>query len=42
MFLYGWIGHGIAVLIAIMVFARQCMARPEYHSLDAQDEEETA
>ena len=35
-------GHGIAVLIAIMVFARQCMARPEYHSLDTQDEEETA
>ena len=42
MFLYGWIGHGIVVLLTILVFARQCLARPEDHSLDAQGEEETA
>ncbi|MGL6070956.1 hypothetical protein [Craterilacuibacter sp.] len=40
MFLWGWIGHGFVVLVTIMIFARQCLARPEYQSLDAPQGEE--
>ncbi|MXR36144.1 hypothetical protein [Craterilacuibacter sinensis] len=35
MFLWGWIGHGFVVLVTVVIFARQCLARPEYQSLDA-------
>lgn len=32
MFLWGWLAHGVTVLLAIIVFACQCLARPEYQN----------
>ncbi len=30
LFLYGWLAHGIATLLLIVLFAKQCLARSEY------------
>ena len=40
LFLFGWLGHGIAVIVLIAVFARQCMKRPEYRDFDAEQQQE--
>ncbi|QUJ67962.1 hypothetical protein KDD30_02070 [Photobacterium sp. GJ3] len=32
-FVYGWLIHGSTVLLAIVVFAKQCLARDEYQKL---------
>lgn len=37
-FIYGWIIHGITVFALILLFARQCLKRPEYQD-DVQQEE---
>lgn len=29
-FIYGWLAHGISVLILIIFYAHQCLKRPEY------------
>ncbi|WP_202300797.1 hypothetical protein [Dryocola clanedunensis] len=29
-FIYGWIAHGITVLALIILYAFQCLKRPEY------------
>ncbi|NYT35828.1 hypothetical protein ERD78_03010 [Allopusillimonas soli] len=33
-FVYGWIAHGIVVLLLILLFAHQCLKRPEYRDFD--------
>lgn len=40
LFMFGWITHGIVVLVLTAVFARQCLKRPEYRDFDASQEEE--
>lgn len=37
LFIYGWLVHGCVVLGLIVVFAKQCMKRPEYKNFDNSD-----
>jgi hypothetical protein len=30
LFVYGWLVHGITVFLLILLFAHQCLKRPEY------------
>lgn len=34
LFLFGWIIHGVVVLIFTAIFAKQCMKRPEYQNFE--------
>ncbi|WP_434779566.1 hypothetical protein [Neisseria sp. Ec49-e6-T10] len=36
LFLFGWIIHGVVVLILTAIFARECMKRPEYKNFEAE------
>ena len=38
-FVYGWLIHGNIVLLLIILFARQCLQRPEYRAFDANQPE---
>lgn len=38
LFLFGWLAHGVVVIILISIFAYQCLKRPEYRDFDAQQE----
>ncbi len=42
LFLFGWLAHGVGVIVLIAIFARQCLQRPEYRDFDAAQEEEQA
>ncbi|PJX21124.1 hypothetical protein CAP48_17630 [Advenella sp. S44] len=37
-FIYGWIIHGVVVVALIMLFAHQCLKRPEYQDFEDQDD----
>ena len=34
LFLFGWVIHGVVVLIFTAIFAKQCMKRPEYQNFE--------
>lgn len=34
LFIFGWLGHGLIVMLLIYIFYRQCMERKEYHEFD--------
>ena len=38
LFIFGWLAHSIVVLVLIVIFARQCMKRPEYRNFEAEQE----
>ena len=38
LFLFGWLAHSVVVLILIVIFARQCMKRPEYRNFEEEQE----
>lgn len=38
-FVYGWIIHGVVVLALIMLFAHQCLKRPEYQDFTEEENE---
>ncbi|MBP6345252.1 hypothetical protein AB8Q18_07360 [Neisseriaceae bacterium CLB008] len=34
LFVFGWLAHGVVVLILTAVYARQCLKRPEYQDFE--------
>lgn len=37
LFLFGWLIHGVIVLALIVIYAKQCMKRPEYKNFEAEE-----
>ena len=42
LFVYGWIAHGTVVLALIVLFAHQCLKRPEYQEFTQEEENSNA
>ena len=40
LFIFGWLIHGAVVLALIVIFARQCMKRPEYNNFEEKQGEQ--
>lgn len=36
-FIWGWLAHGLVVMILIFLWWKQCMKRPEYHEYESED-----
>ena len=40
LYVFGWLAHGVVVLVLTVIYAKQCMKRPEYQNFEEEQNKE--